>query len=515
MKYLVRIFLVIFVAQVTNAQNSNNLSPFFDQTDQFLKTYVSNDLVQYQKLKNEQKSLVDLVMLIEEANLEGADAQTLQAFYINAYNILVIEEVVQQFPIKSVQDVGGFFDSKKKRVAGKKMTLNQLEKSYLLDAYGDPRFHFVLVCAAVDCPPIAGFAYRPESLEQQLEKQTRSILNDPGFIKVNESEETVAISQIFQWYSADFGGNKKEALAYINGYREQPVPASYSIEFYSYDWKLNGILFAATDGTSELANNAGRYVVSAAIPRGNTETKIFNNLYTQRFGSNGERTDRSTFFTTIFSFLYGVNNRFNAGVDIRYRRVLNDQLPSSVLTVFEKQESSVSRAGITTIGPKIRWAPVRAWQNFSVQSALWLPIGDDLEGNGERPFIDWNGATWWTQFFNDFSLGNNFSLFTEIDFMWEDIGNGNNGATNRISTPATVIVSYFPNPKTTVYALTNFSPFWQRDFDYFGQAGLGAKYQFTPNIELELLYTAFTNQFLQEVGGDATTFNIGLRFTTR
>ncbi|MEO0341134.1 MAG: hypothetical protein AAF242_18210, partial [Bacteroidota bacterium] len=149
--------------------------------------------------------------------------------------------------------------------------------------------------------------------------------------------------------------------------------------------------------------------------------------------------------------------------------------------------------------------------NFSIQSAFWFPIGEDLEGNGELPFIDWNGATWWTQFFNDFTLSPNFSLFTEIDVLWEDIGNVENGALNRVSTPATAILSYFPNPKTTLYGLTSFSPFWQTEFDYFAQAGVGAKYQFNRNFEVEVLYTAFTNDFLQQNNGNASTFNIGIR----
>ena len=135
--------------------------------------------------------------------------------------------------------------------------------------------------------------------------------------------------------------------------------------------------------------------------------------------------------------------------------------------------------------------------------------GEDLTGNDTEPFIDWNGATWWTQFFNDFAIGNNFSLFTEVDFLLEDIGNGN---LNRFSTPATLIFSYNPTPKITLYTLGGFSPFWQEDFDWFAQAGLGAKYQFTPNLELELLYTDFSNKFLNETGGQAATYNLGFRF---
>ena len=140
---------------------------------------------------------------------------------------------------------------------------------------------------------------------------------------------------------------------------------------------------------------------------------------------------------------------------------------------------------------------------------MLFAVGDDLEGNGVDPFIDWTGATWWTQFFNDFAIGDNFSLFTELDFLIEDLGSGNS---NRISTPGTLIFSYNPTSKTTLYTLGSYSPFWQADFDYFTQLGIGAKYQFTPNLELELLVTDFNNKFFNQNGGQANTFNLGLRF---
>ena len=197
---------------------------------------------------------------------------------------------------------------------------------------------------------------------------------------------------------------------------------------------------------------------------------------------------------------------------MRYRRVSNTDGNTSPLNVFSGEANS-RRQGFTNFGPKIRWAPFQALPNFSVQSAFWIPIGQDLEGNGTQPYIDWNGATWNTQFFNDITLGNNWSVFTEIDVLLEDIGNAGNGALNRLSTPATAILSYFPNPKTTIYALGNYSPFWGNEFDYFVQAGIGAKYQVTSKFELEALVTDFSNKFLAANNGQAATFNIGVRIS--
>lgn len=513
MKNLLVLFFMSLIIQGLNAQGPIGVD-FFKEVDSFLKNNVSADAVDYARIQKQPEVLNDLLQKVAKADLNQASAETIQAFYINAYNLLVIDGVIKNYPLNSVLNVSGFFDTKRYQVAGKSITLNQLEKDNLLKTYKDPRFHFVLVCGAVDCPPITNFAYTPDELDRQLEDRTRKALNDPNFIKVDKEGNRASISQIFDWYSADFGGNKKTARTFINNYREEAIPESYSIVFYNYDWALNEKANSTGAALPQQGpgNSSARYVVSAAIPKGTTETKIFNNLYTQESGNGSELIDRSTFFTSWVSFVYGVNNRFNAGFDIRYRRVFNDRLPSSPLNVFGGGDEGSARSGITTFGPKIRWAPFEALPNFSVQSAFWFPIGEELEGNSNQPFIDWNGATWWTQFFNDFTLNSNFSLFTEIDFLWEDIGRNENGALNRVSTPATVIFSYFPNPKTTLYALTNFSPFWQEDFDYFAQAGLGAKYQFTPKFEIELLYTAFTNEFLQDINGRAATYNIGIRF---
>jgi len=487
-----------------------NLKPdYYDRLDAFLANYVHEGLVDYARVKGDQATAT-WVAEIATTNLETASPAERQAFLINAYNLLVIHAAAEVYPIPSVLDVPGFFDRKKYPVAGQSMTLNDLEKTHLLQKFGDPRFHFVLVCGAVDCPPIADKAYRPELLEQQLETQTRAALNDPTFIRVAEGQPKVGLSQIFEWYASDFGGSKSSALAFINRYRRPAINPAAEVTFYTYDWSLN-VQKTSSRSRGENAANAIRYVVSAAIPKGQVETKIFNNLYTQTTGDGTALSDRSTFFTTFLSSLYGVSDRFNAGVELRYRRVRNEPLPASPFSVLGSGEMAQSRQAVTTLGPKIRWAPVPKWSNFSVQSAVWIPLGSELEGENDLPYIDWNGPAWWTQFFNDFSLGSRFSLFTEIDFLWEDIGRSE-AALNRISTPATVILSYFPHPKTTLYTLGSYSPYWSPSYDYFAQAGLGAKQQVNRQLEFELLVTLFTNQFLQGNGGRAATFNLGMRF---
>jgi hypothetical protein len=503
---------VAFILAIVFSSNAQT-DAFFNQTDVFLKKHVRQGKINYQAAKTD-ANLNKLITQIANQDLSKLSGKTKQAFLINAYNLLVIKGASEVYPTNSVQTVSGFFDTKKHTVGGKKITLNGLEKDLLLKEFGDARFHFVLVCGALGCPPITDFAYTPAKLEQQKETQTQLGLNDPNFVKVNNAETQVQLSQIFKWYSSDFGGNKATAIDFINKYRNTKISTDYKVSFYEYDWTLN----EQTGSISTLeiedndGNSANRYVVSSAIPKGTVEAKIFNNLYTQKRRTGGKDSGfdaRETFFTSTTSILYGVTNRFNAGFDLRYRRVNSGDDSLSPFSVLGSQDDANNRSGFTNAGPKIRWAPTAKLPNFSIQSQFWIPIGSDLGQTATQPYIDWDGSTWLTQFFNDFTLNDKFSLFTEVDITFEDIG-----GIDRFSTSAVGILSYFPTPKTTIYVLGNYTPRWQDgNTDYFAQAGVGAKYQITSDVEVELLYTAFTDKSLQENNGSAATYNLGFRFS--
>ncbi len=512
-------FLLIFSFVFTGLQAQTDFNAFFNKTDKFLKSRVQNNGVVYKGLKSDAQ-LAGLIAEVAAADLSAADAATRKAFLINAYNLLVINGAAQAYPLSSVQNISGFFDGQKHNVAGKKVTLNQLEKAQLLRVYEDARLHFVLVCGAEGCPPITNFAYRPGSLDRQLDAQTRKAVNDSEFIRVDKGAKTAQISKIFEWYAGDFGGNKNATLAWINKYRADAIPTSYKISYYNYDWNLNEVSGTASvgtpqTGTTSTATNDNRYVVSSTLPVGTTETKLFNNLYSEQSGQDDVLNSRATFFTSQLSFLYGVNERFNAGFDLRYRRVNFGAADSSPLAALSGSAEGQNRARFTTFGPKIRWAPVKKWENFSVQSALWFGLADDLAGNFDagQPFIDWNGPTFFTQIFNDFTLGDRFSLFAELDVFIEDIGGAEENF-NKFTLPTTVIFSYFPVRNLTLYGLLNYAPTVSPGYDYWTQQGVGAKYQFTPNFEIELLFTNFDTQKFNEGNavGNAATWNIGFRY---
>lgn len=500
MKNIFTTLILAFVFHNVNAQKIDE--SFFRQADSFFKENVKEGLVNYMDLKASD-DLSTLINVIETQDFKELNKETKKAYLINAYNLLVINEAVKAYPIGSVQDIAGFFDRKKVTIAGTQSTLTDFEKKEILDQFEDPRLHFVLVCGALGCPPITDFAYEPQNVERQIEDQTTKALNNPSFIHI--IEERIQLSQIFKWYASDFGTSKSSIISFINKYRDEKFESNASVDYYNYDWTLNAA--STSSGSNPEALNANRYIVSSTIPKGQIELKIFNNLYSQVVNDG-----RSSFFTTSVNALYGLNKRFNIGVATRYRRVLNSGIPSSPFDALTNTLSGQFRQGLTAIGPQIRWAPKPKWQNFSIQSSLTFPVGNDLSGTNDQQWIDWQGPSFINQFFNDVAIGNRFSLFTEVGLHWEDIGLLSNGRINQVSTPLTAILSFNPTKKSIIYALGGFTPYYRIPFDYFIQGGLGGKYQFTRNVEIELLYTGFTNTFLLNNDGGAATYNVGFRF---
>ncbi|HJY87740.1 MAG TPA: DUF547 domain-containing protein [Candidatus Acidoferrales bacterium] len=83
------------------------------------------------------------------------------AYWINAYNALVMKAVIENWPIKSVRNLGrlySFFWSRKLVAGGKEYTLNNIE-DILRKNLGEPRIHFAIVCASNSCPRLQREAY--------------------------------------------------------------------------------------------------------------------------------------------------------------------------------------------------------------------------------------------------------------------------------------------------------------------------------------------------------------------
>ncbi len=231
--------LVILAILFGLTAQGQSLNDFLDKTDQLLKQHVSNGKIDYAAIRSDPSLLEEILGVAKGISVSASNAKNYQAFWINAYNVSVIKGIVDNYPTRSPLDIKGFFDKMTYQLGGKRITLNDIENKQLRGKFDDARFHFVLVCAGLGCPPIIPQAYRPESLDSQLTKQTQLAINDSKFLRVNDKKKRVQFSQIMEWYSQDFTQNGQTLIEFANKYRERSIPSDYKTSYYAYDWRLN------------------------------------------------------------------------------------------------------------------------------------------------------------------------------------------------------------------------------------------------------------------------------------
>lgn len=228
--------------------------------DQVLRTYVDAEgRVDYPRLKASRAPLdayADSLGFCSPHNHPGrfpSRAHEL-AYWINAYNALVLRGVIDGYPVSRIDELGGldaFFRQRQFAVGGQALTLDQLENQIIRPQYRDPRVHFALNCGAAGCPALLGRAYTGEKLDSLLEAQTRRFAADARQVRFDPQRGTLHLSQILNWYGEDFlrGFPAAPASPTLVDYLLLYLPAAQArqlrerpdveILFDEYDWALN------------------------------------------------------------------------------------------------------------------------------------------------------------------------------------------------------------------------------------------------------------------------------------
>jgi hypothetical protein len=220
---------------------ATKIDSYFNKADVFFKKYVKNGKVNYAEVKQHMSEVESLLSDASMMTLAAAPNNRNKAFFINAYNLIVIRSLARPYPVYSTKALPGFFDKKKYQVGKTYYTLDELEYYCLRRPYKDNRIHFALIKGAKGSPTIPNYAFKPEKIEQQLDMRTMITVNNAEFIKVNSDSKTVLISELFKRHEADFNKGDETILSFINKYRkkDKQIPTDYKLDYYPFDWKLN------------------------------------------------------------------------------------------------------------------------------------------------------------------------------------------------------------------------------------------------------------------------------------
>src|SRR5262245_50207842 len=230
--------------------------------DQILDVNVRDGFVYYRALKADRGRLDRYIasLNIAASTYQGWTKPQQMAFWVNAYNALVLQLVINHYPLQgNIRQIGGGFDKTIWRVAGRAVTLDQIEKT-ILPEFKDPRLYFALGRGATGSGRLRSEAYTADRLEKQLADIQTDFVNDRHMYRLDRLTNTIFVSPILSWHEAEFvaafdkGDAKfaqrspleRAAVAFIApsllpSEKEFIQKNEWKMAFIEMDWRLNDL----------------------------------------------------------------------------------------------------------------------------------------------------------------------------------------------------------------------------------------------------------------------------------
>ncbi|MBT8440824.1 MAG: DUF547 domain-containing protein [Gammaproteobacteria bacterium] len=240
------IALIVAAASAWPGSSLGNI-PGFDAFDELLLQNVRNGFVDYDSIAGDARFAAFVNELADSpaSVLDGPDGG--MAFYLNAYNALAIQGILDGGSPEKRRSRARFFKKTTYVLLGEPITLEELERERIM-SMGDPRIHFAIVCASMSCPRLSSRAYRPEEINTQLHEAARRFVNDPTRNRFDLDRRIAFVSKIFEWYADDFanaGGSVQRYLArFVEDAEVQEAlrAEEFELRHVEYDWSLNGYI---------------------------------------------------------------------------------------------------------------------------------------------------------------------------------------------------------------------------------------------------------------------------------
>ena len=237
--------------------------------DQVLDLYVRDGYVYYRALKSERAKLDGYINEIANAAVDRLSREEQLSLWLNAYNALALRTVIEHYPIQgrapdyppgSIRQIPGAFERLTHRVAGRMLTLDQIEQT-ILPLFRDARVYLALGRGSVGGGRLRSEAFTPTGLEAQLTEVANECATRSECLHIDRQNNQVLLSAVFSWREKEFVAAFSEsappafanrspieravlALVYpklLTTEREFLAKNQFQMSYRPFDWALNDL----------------------------------------------------------------------------------------------------------------------------------------------------------------------------------------------------------------------------------------------------------------------------------
>ena len=195
----------------------------------------------------DRKQLQSYLAVMETTPISEFNRHEQFAFWINLYNSLTVETILQHYPVNTIREISsslfssGPWGDELIKIENENLTLDDIEHRILRPIWQDPRIHYSVNCAAIGCPNLQPAAFNAENIDAMLDQAAREFINHPRGASVNYS--LLRVSSIYSWFQDDFGGDDAGVIAHIRQYADAKLQTSIEgqkiISQHHFDWTIN------------------------------------------------------------------------------------------------------------------------------------------------------------------------------------------------------------------------------------------------------------------------------------
>ena len=196
---------------------------------------------------SDRKALDDYLESLGELNITDYRRSEQMAYWINLYNALTVDLILDHYPIASIRKLrdqaAGPWEQKLITIDGVPLSLDDIEKRILKPIWRDQRIQYALSCGAIGCPNLQAIPYSGSMLEKQLSDVAMAYINDKRCITIDGDE--LRVSSLYRWNMEDFGGSDRGIIHHLMAYAAPELAMALQkfdrIHGDGFDWRLNDI----------------------------------------------------------------------------------------------------------------------------------------------------------------------------------------------------------------------------------------------------------------------------------
>jgi hypothetical protein len=263
------VVLALALATVAPGAQESTVDARRRNLDQVLDLYVRDGYVYYRALRQDRRLLDAYLNGLATASIDSASRDEQLAFWLNAYNALILRTVIDHAPIPqrsreyppgSIRQIPGAFERLTHRVAGRTVTLDQIEQT-ILPTFNDPRVYFALGRGSVGGGRLRSEAFTAAGLERQLAEVANECVTRAQCVAIDRGQNKVMVSSIFSWREKEFSAAyadkaapafssrspiERAVLAFVGPRlltteRDFLATNEFRVEYAPFDWSLNDL----------------------------------------------------------------------------------------------------------------------------------------------------------------------------------------------------------------------------------------------------------------------------------